>query len=453
MPGVHEPKKEPERKHFITEKIVKQPLTKKQVVRRYMMLLLGAVLFGTTAGVSFAVSQPWAIRHFGEKPPAETMISIPKDEAIDSTADLEPESESALATEQSEESSSEQPTESQALSESESVEKMVRNAMENYQYTVDDLNALFFSLRQQVQKASKGIVVVHSVQQEVDWFDNPVERTGSYAGAVIASTAQELLVLTPEAAVEQADSIKVTFADGVEVSGHMKQQDSVSGMAIVSVNVSDVDPETMKAVEPLPLGNSYLVREGDLVVALGSPAGIVRSVDYGFVSYIMKNVQTVDQLTRIIYTRISADPEKGTFLVNASGELVGWVMEQEENDLTMAEVMGISDYKGILENLTNGLAAPCFGIEGQEVSDRMAERGLPHGIYVLNSVTDRPAYSAGIQNGDIITHVDDRKITTMKDFQNTIDNLECGRMIDVIVQRNGRDQYAELEFQVTVGAR
>ena len=41
----------------------------------------------------------------------------------------------------------------------------------------------------------------------------------------------------------------------------------------------------------------------------------------------------------------------------------------------------------------------------------------------------------------------------MKDFQNTIDNLECGRMIDVIVQRNGRDQYAELEFQVTVGAR
>ena len=115
--------------------------------------------------------------------------------------------------------------------------------------------------------------------------------------------------------------------------------------------------------------------------------------------------------------------------------------------------MGISDYKGILENLTNGLAAPCFGIEGQEVPDIMISQGLPHGIYVLNSVTDRPAYNAGIQNGDIITHVDGRKITTMKDFQNTIDDLECGRLIHVMVQRNGRDQYAELEFQVTVGAR
>lgn len=83
----------------------------------------------------------------------------------------------------------------------------------------------------------------------------------------------------------------------------------------------------------------------------------------------------------------------------------------------------------------------------------MAGRGLPKGIYVLNSVTDCPAYTAGIQNGDIITHVDNREITTMKDFQNTVDNMECGRLIHVAVQRNGRDQYAQLEFQVTVGAR
>ena len=41
----------------------------------------------------------------------------------------------------------------------------------------------------------------------------------------------------------------------------------------------------------------------------------------------------------------------------------------------------------------------------------------------------------------------------MKDFQNTIDNLECGQLIHVTVQRNGREEYTELEFQVTVGAR
>ena len=446
MPEVQDSKREPGKRHFITEKIVKQPLTRKEMVKRAMLFLLAAAILGGVAGVSFAVSLPFVSGRLKVTAPTEPRISIPKDEPTETTAESEP------AVRETEEESQ---GETQAALESESIEKAVRKAMGNYRYTVEDLKALFSSLRQQVQAASKGIVVVHSVQQEVDWFDNPVETTGLYSGVIIAATAQELLILTPEEAVQQADSIKVTFADGVEVNGRMKQKDTLSGMAIVSVNIEDVGTDTLKEAKPLVLGNSYLVREGDLIVAIGSPAGIVRSVDYGFVSYIMKNVQMVDQVNRILYARISADTERGTFLVNTSGELIGWVMKPEgdgENE-EMAMAMGISDYKGILENLTNGLAAPCFGIEGQEVPDTMTSQGLPRGIYVLNSVTDRPAYDAGIQNGDIITHVDGRKIITMKDFQNTVDDLECGRLIHVMVQRNGRDQYAELEFQVTVGAR
>ncbi len=160
-------------------------------------------------------------------------------------------------------------------------------------------------------------------------------------------------------------------------------------------------------------------------------------------------------VTHVFYSRVGADASQGTFFVNTSGELVGWALEpdQEDEGGHMSRIMGISDYKGILEKLTNGLGAPCIGVEGQEVSDLMAERGLPRGIYVLNSVTDRPAYDSGIQNGDIITRVDNREVITMKDFQNTVDNLECGQLIHVTVQRNGPDHYAQLEFQLTVGAR
>lgn len=445
MPEAHDPKREPEKRRFITEKIVKRPLTRGELFRRGLLLLLAAALFGGVAGVSFAVSQPLVARRLGETETEESKISIPKDELLETTAESETPEETVTQRE----------TEAAAVPEGESVEKVVRNAMDNYRYTVGDLNELFSSLRLQVQAVSKGIVVLHSVQQEVDWFDNPVETTGLYAGVVIASTAQEFLILTPEAAVQRADSIKVMFADGTEVDGRIKQQDTLSGMAVVSVDVSTLEESTKKDVLPLVLGNSYLVREGDLIVAVGSPSGMARSVDYGFVSYVDKNVQMVDQVTRMFYTRISADAGRGTFLVNTSGELIGWVMppDLDAENSNMAMVMGISDYKGILENLTNGLAAPCFGIEGQEVSESMAAQGLPNGIYVLNSVTERPAYNAGIQNGDIITHIDGREIMTMKDFQNTVDNLECGRLIHVVVQRNGRDQYAELEFQVTVGAR
>lgn len=437
MPEVNDPKKDPDKKrYFITEKVVKQPMTRKQIAMRAAVFLLLAVVFGIVAAVSFTVARPLADRYLGTQQPQEPSISIPKDEP-----------EAVAPTEG--------PGEAPAEQESAPIEEMVKNAVERYRFNVEDLNALFASLRSQVQKAGKSIVTVHSVQQNTDWFDNPVETTGLYAGAVIASTRQEYLIMTPEAAVEGADSILVTLSDGTEVSGRMKQLDRTSGMAIVSVSAEELGDNAQNIIEVLSLGNSYMVHEGDLIVAVGSPAGIVHSVDYGFVSYVMKNVQMVDQMNRVIYSGIHGDAERGTFLLNTSGELIGWVMEpgQGSDGSGMAEIMGISDYKGILEKLTNGLGAPCVGIRGQEVSEAMAGRGLPDGIYVMNSVADGAAYNAGIQNGDVITRINDREIKTMKEYQSVVDSLECGQLIHVTVERDGRDQFTELEFQVTVGAR
>lgn len=322
---------------------------------------------------------------------------------------------------------------------------------------MDDLNQMIGGLRSQIQAVNRGIVVVHSVHQDTDWFDNPVETSGQYAGAVIARTPQELVIMTPEHAVEHADSIKVTFGNGQEVDGRMKQKDSISGLAIVSVNLEELEEDTRDNVKELVLGNSYKVREGDLVVAVGGPSGMVYSVDYGVVSYISKNTQMVDRINRVIYTDVSTNVVTGTFLVNTAGELIGWAMEPrqeaEGSSRRMAEVMGISDYKAILEKLTNGLGAPYFGIEGQEVPEVLTEQGRPQGIYVTNTLADGPAYSAGIQNGDIITKVDDKEPRTMAEFQNLVDNLECGQLVHVVVRRDGRDEYAKLEFQITVGAR
>ena len=69
----------------------------------------------------------------------------------------------------------------------------------------------------------------------------------------------------------------------------------------------------------------------------------------------------------------------------------------------MTTVVAISDYKGILEMMSNGIPAPYFGIKGQEVSQAMADSGMPSGIYVISAVTDGPAYNAGIQPGDILS--------------------------------------------------
>lgn len=453
MPEKNDPgKKQGEKRQFINEKIVRQPLTRGQILKRMLAFFCVAVLFGVVAAVSFVVAKPLAVRYLGdETTQPESSISIPKDEVPDTLP--------------------EQTEEVYTTQETEPIEDQVQSAIEKYRYSVDDLNSLYGSLRSLAQKAGKGIVLVHSVKQDVDWFDNPVETTGAYAGAVIASTRRELLILTPEAAVGKADSIKVMFEDGTEVDGRVKQKDQVSGMAVVCVNIDDVGESTWKTVETLALGNSYTLKQGDLVIAVGSPAGMVHSIDYGFISYVTKNAQVVDGVRRALYSDICANTQMGTFLINTSGELVGWATEELKSDSNqhMTEVMGISDYKGILERLSNGLSAPYIGIYGQEVgagttNQGLAQglpqglpqelpQGLPQGLYVQNCVPDGPAYDAGIQNGDVITRIDDREIRSMKDFQAALDNLATGQTVSVVVERNGRDQYAELEFQVTVGAR
>ena len=55
--GPDDKKTEPRR--FISEKIVKQPRTKREIMRRAVALLLTAALFGIVAAVTFVVSRPW----------------------------------------------------------------------------------------------------------------------------------------------------------------------------------------------------------------------------------------------------------------------------------------------------------------------------------------------------------------------------------------------------------
>ena len=55
---------------------------------------------------------------------------------------------------------------------------MVRSEMEKYRYSIDDLNKLYSNLRTIASDADDSLVVVHSIQHEKDWFDNPIETSG-----------------------------------------------------------------------------------------------------------------------------------------------------------------------------------------------------------------------------------------------------------------------------------
>lgn len=434
----HKDTKRPDKPHpFINEKIIRQPLTKRHIARIILLTVFCAVLFGVLSAVCFVVSRPLAERFLGQETTEESsQITIPKDDP----ETTQPTTEA---------------TEPETPVETEPLEELVQAEMEKYRYSVEDINKLYGNLKTLVADADDSLAVVHSIQHEKDWFDNPIETTGQFAGVVIARTRTEILILTPMEAVEAADSIEVSFPDGTMTPGVIKQKDSIMGLAVVSVDASGMDSEQFKKIEAIALGNSYGVKQGDVVVAVGAPAGIVHSSVYGCISYVLRNVHAVDGSVRVFYMDAIGDADAGTFLLNTAGELIGWVTNKydEEGTVDMTMVAAVSDYKGILEMMSNGIPAPYFGIVGQEVNQAMLDSGMPEGIYVISAVSDGPAYNAGIQPGDIITWMNGERTGSMKDFQNQVEKLHSGDKIQVAAQRNGKDEYKEIEFPVTIGAR
>lgn len=438
MPSMDDPgKKAPEGRPFIREKIVRRPISKRLVVKRLLILLFVALLFGVVAAVSFVAALPFAERYLTDETTMESStVSIPTDEPETAAPETEPPTAS----------------ETQAL---ETMESLVESAVVEYGGSLENLETMYGKFNSVVTEADKGIVTVHSVRHKVDWFDNPVEMAGQYAGAVIANTSQELLILTPVEAVESADSIKVTLGNGAVVDGFLKQRDRVTGMAVVSVDVTKLDEHDRSIIKTLVLGNSFSVKQGDMLAAIGSPIGVVHSQDYGFISYIRRNVPVTDGVSRVFYSGVRGNAESGTFLINIKGELIGWVTDEHTGEQTtgVTIIKGVSDYKGVLEKMTNGQSIPFMGIQGQMVNEELAGAGTPSGIYVTNSIADGPAYSTGIQNGDIITMIGESSITNLKDFQNQVESLKVGEMVKVTIQRNGRENFTELQYQVTIGAR
>ena len=335
------------------------------------------------------------------------------------------------------------------------IDEAVSEALSSYQFSADNFNSMTSVLRGIGEQGDKSIVTVSSGKQDTDIFGNPVENTGDYAGAVIAESDGEFLIFTYADAVRAADSINVRFSDGTKIAGTVRQIDEVLGMAVVAVPSGNLPEEERKKVQVLSLANSYTVKAGDVLVGIGGPSGQVHSLSFGTVSYVARNVQITDGLTRILYADISSNSQTGTFLINTAGEMVGWTSEscRSESCTDRTAAYTISSYKPILERLTNGASAAYLGILGQDVSRAMQGSGIPAGVYVTEAVSGSPAYDAGIQPGDIIVKFGTKEIGSFKDLQAQIENSASGVSVSVNVMRKGRDGYTEIPFLVSLRAR
>ena len=111
----------------------------------------------------------------------------------------------------------------------------------------------------------------------------------------------------------------------------------------------------------------------------------------------------------------------------------------------------ISTVKGVVEQLaTNGYVAgrPDLGLDGQMISIFYQHYyRLPSGMMITSVDEDSDAAVKGIKAGDILVYLAGERITDLDTYQQTVNGLEVGDEVSVMIYRSGM----EYELNLTVG--
>lgn len=265
------------------------------------------------------------------------------------------------------------------------------------------------------------------------------DRRGAGSGVIISSDGY---IVTNNHVVEGADEILVKLNDNREFSGRIIGLDAVTDLALVKIEAKDLPI--------LPVGNSDDLKLGQWVLAVGNPFNLTSTVTAGIVSAKARNLGA-NGIESFIQTDAAINPgNSGGALVNERGELVGI------NAMLYSQTGSYSGYGfAIPTTIMNKVVADLkaygtvqravLGVRGGDVSNYIdAEKekgnspdlGTLTGVWV-NSVEDNSTASeAGLQQGDVITAINDKELHKMSELQETLAQRRPGDKVKLTWLRN-----------------
>lgn len=436
--------------NLYTENIVTKPFEKYRKLIKAVKLIVAAIVFGVVACFVFVSIYPKMSYRYQEG--NKTEIVIPRDEYPEDSVDIQDNAD---------------------LNQGEAVpEDIVDNSYDVFQKVIQSTNksmVVVFGKRngeitdvdpitEKVGKVKEKELALQP--EDIKKIDSMNDNQGT-AGLIIANTVGsssdpddgEYIILTEYAEVKDSDSIKVDFGDGILVKGTLIKGNEDIGIATIYVSYSAVTGAIRNSKTVASLDNSYIVKQGDMVVVAGRIYGNTDSVDYGVVTNVKLGDYTIaDNYYGILCTSISRYENDYGYLFNSSGNVIGVL--NSKNDTANIMAYGISDLKILIEELSNNSEAVYCGIKGKTVSTSMAEEyKLPYGIYVTEVEDNSPAFNAGIQAGDIITKINKESALTFRVFSEKLYKHNSGQSIIITAKRQGKDDYREIEFTVMLDKR
>jgi putative serine protease PepD len=250
---------------------------------------------------------------------------------------------------------------------------------------------------------------------------------------------------------ENGGSLRVSFNDGSTADAEILGTDPLTDTAVIKAqDVSDLTPAT--------IGKSANLGVGEAVVAIGSPYGLDATVTSGIVSALNRpvNVGSDDQGNSTTYPAIQTDAainpgNSGGPLVDMTGAVVGINSSirtaasespfgsSQQGSIGLGFAIPIDEVMPIVDQMAAG-ETPTHARLGIRVGDD------EDGARVVEVTDGSTAAEAGMKAGDVITSVDDHRITGADSLVATIRSYRPGDSVTVTWERGGQSQQAEVEL-------
>jgi len=271
-------------------------------------------------------------------------------------------------------------------------------------------------------------------------------RVNTSVGSAVIIDSEGYLV-TNYHVVALANDIRIQLADGRIASPELIGVDAETDLALLKVDLG-----TLPAI---PLGRSDQLRIGDVVLAIGNPYGLSKTVTQGIVSATGRGVLQLLTFENFIQTDAAINEgNSGGALIDTIGQLVGIntaVLTQDAGTEGIGFAIPVDLVRGVIEEIKrNGRVVRGYvGLVPEEISRvESAALGIEPNVGILLSsvVGNSPAESAGLRRGDVILVINGEQIRSRQQALLIVARLNPGDEVQMEGMRDGQ------QFRVTVVA-
>jgi S1-C subfamily serine protease len=260
------------------------------------------------------------------------------------------------------------------------------------------------------------------------------ERAGNGSGFVFTPDG---FILTNSHVVHHASEVEVILSDGRKFQAQKVGDDPDTDLAVVRI--------TAPNLLPAALGDSQVVRVGQLVIAIGNPYGFQCTVTAGVVSALGRSLRSNSGrlMDNIIQTDAALNPgNSGGPLVTSRGEVIGINTAVILPAQGICFAIGANTAKFVAGRLIRDgrIRRSYIGVAGQNVPlhrrlARFHQLPVENAVLVVSVEENSPAQKAGFQEGDLIVGYASRPIGGIDDLHKLLTEEQLGVRSPVTVIR------------------